>query len=440
MSMLNSISRLRKIASASSPGRVVRDEGTATAVVGLSAPVGTLVEIERQSGEPVSGEVIGFREELTLVCPLGDLKGVQRDSRVRLARSPRFVEVGDGLLGRAINALGAPVDGGPYPSLPDRIVVNRCAPPVLDQPRIDTPISIGIRAIDGLLPCGYGQRMGIFCDAGTSRSLLLAMLARHCEVDVNIIALIGRPGREVERTLHERLDQIAMERTVVVVANRDEPALVRLEAAATAASIAEYFRDRGRNVLLAVDSLTDFAAAQREIGLAAGETLNASGYPASLSSELPRLLERAGRGESGSITAFYTVLQEADDREDPLGDMARSLLDGHLFLSRPLESEDACPAVDPLRSVSRTARLLASREHLEAIQRVRSLMAVYRDHEHLIRSGVYVPGQNRLVDRAIRTRARISQYLRQESHELCTAKQARQALLRLARQRPARAA
>ena len=440
MSKRNTVIRPGTIAAQTAAGRIVHDEGTATAVAGLSAPVGSLVEIQRESGDPVAGEVIGFREELTLVCPLGDLTGVRRGSRVRLARSPRFVQVGPKLLGRAVNALGVPVDDKTETPLSDRIVVNRCAAPVLDQPRIVNPISTGIRAIDGLLPCGFGQRMGIFCETRIAKDLLLAMLARHCEASVNVIALIGRQGHDAVRTLHERLGPQGVRKTILVVATDEEPALVRLEAAATATAIAEYFRDRGKNVLLAVDSLNGFAAAQREIGLAAGETLNAGGYPASVSSALPRLLERGGCNSHGSITAFYTVQQETGDRDEPICDMARSLLDGHLVLSHSLDSPDSRPAIDLLRSISRTAHSVASREHLETIERVRSLLAVYQNHELLIRNGTYERGKNRLVDQAIRMRTEISGYLRQELHESCSASRARQTLLELAHQRSAKAA
>ena len=432
--------RPRTIATEAITGHIVRNEGTATAVAGLSAPVGSLVEIQRESGDPVAGEVIGFREELTLICPLGDLTGVEPGSRVRLAHSPRFIQVGAKLKGRAINALGVSLDGKAETPLSDRTIVNRCAAPVLDQPRVDTPISTGVRAIDGLLPCGFGQRMGIFCETGSGEDLLLAMLARHCEADVNVIALIGRPGRETLRTLRKRLGSQARRKTIVVVATDEEPALVRLEAAATATAIAEYFRDRGKNVLLAIDSLTGFAAAQRDIGLAAGETLNAGGYPASVSSALPRLLERAGRNGHGSITAFYTVQQENGDRDGTICDMARSLLDGHIVLSHSLDSPDSRPAIDLARSVSRTVHAVASREHLEAIGHVRSLLAVYQEHALLIHNGAYTREQNPLVDQAIRMQTEISRYLRQELHKSCSASRTRQMLLELAHQRPAKAA
>jgi FliI/YscN family ATPase len=415
-------------------GSVVRTEGHATAVAGFPAPVGSLVEIERQSGGPVAGEVIGFREAFTLVSPLGDMTGVRYGNRVRLVRSSRFVRVGQGLLGRVLNAHGIPVDSGPQPLLCDRTFVHRSAPPALDRPRIDTPLSTGIRALDGLLPCGQGQRVGIFSGAGVGKSILLGMLARHSEAEVNVVALIGERGREVKEFIDKNLGPAGLQKSVVVVATSDEPALLRREAALTATAIAEHFRDRGRSVLLLMDSLTRFATAQREIGLAAGETPAARGYPPSVFSLLPRLLERAGRSQRGSITAFYTVLVEGDNLNEPISDAVRSLLDGHVVLARKLASAGLYPAVDLLDSISRLAPLVADRPQLEAITKIRELLAAYRDHEDLIAVGAYRPGSNPTVDTAIRMRDAIAQYVRQGLEQACTAPLAREALFALVKQ------
>lgn len=419
-------------------GCVVRTEGTAAAVAGFPAPVGSLIEIERQAGEPVSGEVIGFREDLTLVSTFGNMAGVRYGNRVRLSRTSRFLRVGDGLLGRVIDAHGRMIDGQPAPLLPERAVVNRAAPPVLDRPRIDTQLVTGVRAIDGLLPCGLGQRMGIFSGAGVGKSLLLGMLARNSAASVNVIALIGERGREVKEFIENGLGSDGLRKSVVVVATSDESPLLRLQAAVTATTVAEYFRDRGQDVMLAMDSLTRFAMAQREIGLATGETPATRGYPPSVFGALPRLLERAGRSDRGSITAFYTVLVEGDDLSEPVSDAARSLLDGHLVLSRRLASAGVFPAVDMLQSVSRLSRAVASPEHQAAICRVRQWLAAYHEHEDMITIGAYRGGSNPLLDTAIRAAPAIEQYLRQESAARVGLAESRSELLRLVEELGAR--
>ncbi len=412
-------------------GCVVRTEGAATAVAGFPAPVGSLVEIERQAGEPVTGEVIGFREELTLVCPFGDMTGVRYGNRVRLARTSRFLRVGDALLARVINAHGQMIDGRVEPLLADRAMVNRCAPPVFDRPRIVSPMTTGVRAIDGFLPCGRGQRLGIFSGSGVGKSVLLGMLARNSEADVNVIALIGERGREVKEFIENHLGTEGLRKSVVVVATSDEPALMRLQAAMTATAVAEYFRDRGKNVLLAMDSLTRFAMAQREIGLAAGETPATRGYPPSVFGMLPRLLERAGPGTPGSITAFYTVLVEGDDLNEPVSDAARSLLDGHLVLSRQLASSGVYPAIDVLESISRLARDVAPPEQLAAIGRIRKWLTAYRSHADVIAIGAYRSGSNPTLDAAIRAREAVDRYLRQDPGESARSSESRSTLLQL---------
>jgi FliI/YscN family ATPase len=413
-------------------GSVVRSDGATTAVAGFPAPVGSLVEIERHGGGPVSGEVVGFREELTLVCPLGDMAGVRYGSRVRLAQTSRFLRIGQGLLGRIINARGAVIDGGEEPPLKDRAIINRCAPSALDRPRIDTPLVTGVRSIDGLLPCGLGQRMGIFSGAGVGKSMLLGMLARYTRADVNVIALIGERGREALEFIEANLGSEGLSRSVVVLATSDEPALLRVEAAMTATAVAEYFRDQGKNVLLAMDSLTRFATAQREIGLAAGEPPATRGYPPSVFSTLPQLLERAGRSASGSITAFYTVLVEGDDHNEPISDAVRSLLDGHIVLSRQLASAGHYPPVEVLDSVSRLAPAIASAEQLAAMSRIRGLLATYRQHEDLIAVGAYRHGSNPELDRAIAMRKRLDAFLQQNSGEFSPRKDTLASLVQLA--------
>jgi FliI/YscN family ATPase len=318
--------------------------------------------------------------------------------------------VGPELLGRVINGQGQAIDGGPAPRLDDRVLLQQPAPAALQRPPIDTELSTGIRAIDGLLPCGRGQRLGIFAGAGIGKSVLLGMLARNSAADVNVIALIGERGREVKDFLDKNLGPQGLRKSVVVVATSDEPAL-----AATA--VAEYFRDQGREVLLAMDSLTRFALAQREIGLALGEPPAARGYPPSVLASLPRLIERAGRSPRGTITAFYTVLVEGDDLQEPISDAARSLLDGHLVLSRKLAESGHYPAIDVLQSVSRLARELASPEQAAAMARVRQRLAVYREHEDVISIGAYRPGSNPAIDDALRAREPIQRFLRQQIDE-----------------------
>ena len=414
-------------------GSVVRTEGAATVVAGFPAPVGAIVEIERSSGQPVVGEVIGFREEHTLVCPLGDMTGVGHGNRVRLAQTQRVVSVGEELIGRVINGHGQPIDGRPPLSLAEHAVVDRCAPPDLDRLAVDVPFSTGIRAVDGLLPCGRGQRMAVFAGAGMGKSRLLCMLARHSEADVNVIALIGRKRRDVARVLEEKLGAEGLEKSVVVVANEDEPALLRVEAASTATAVAEYFRNRGKHVLLLLDSLTRFAKAQREVGKAAGETPAMRGYPPSLLASLTKLLERAGPNPRGSITAFYSVLVESNDVNEPISNAAKSLLDGHIVLSRGLARRGIQPAIDVVESVSRLARHVASMEQLAAIAKVRRLLALYRDHERQLHSEARSAGSEPALDAAMAARDRIDRYLRQDLYQPHDPSAARHELLELAR-------
>lgn len=413
-------------------GCVVRSDGATAAVAGFPAPVGALVEIQRPGGPAVRGEVIGFRDELTLVYPLGDVTGLRHGSRVRLAQTSRTVRVGEGLLGRVINAWGQPVDGAAEPWLTERVRLHRPAPPALERPSAQTPLATGIRALDGLLPCARGQRIGIFAGAGVGKSTLLGMMARSTAAAVNVIALIGERGREVNEFIQRNLGAEGLRRSVVVVATSDEPALLRVEAALTAMAVAEYFRDQGRDVLLAMDSLTRFAVAQREIGLAAGEPPTTRGYPPSVFAILPRLLERAGPCPSGSITGFFTVLVEGDDLQEPISDAVRSLLDGHIVLSRKLAAAGHYPAIDILDSVSRLAPAVATPPQQAAMLRLRTLLAAYRDHEDLIAVGAYQAGANPQVDRALALREPIAAYLRQGQDERSTREQAIEGLIALA--------
>lgn len=413
-------------------GSVVRTEGLMAAVAGFPAPVGAMVEIERHSGPPVPAEVIGFREMATLVYPYADMSGVRHGNRVRLVRTSKYVRCGPALLGRVVDANGQVVDGRDAPSLPDRVPLTRKPPPACDRPRIEVPLTTGVRVLDGLLTVGVGQRMGVFAGSGVGKSVTIGMMARGTSADVNVIGLIGERGREVNEFLERDLGPEGMARSVVVVATSDEPALMRLQAAYTATSVAEYFRDQGKNVLLIMDSVTRFAMAQREVGLAAGEPPTTKGYPPSVFALLPRLVERAGRGKVGSITAFYSVLVEGDDTNDPVADTVRGLIDGHTVLSRKIAGRGHYPAVDLLQSISRLMNDIVGKDQRDAAQFVRELIAVYRDNEDLISIGAYRQGASAMIDTAIAMRDEISKYLQQAVTDRTTADQAKSELLALA--------
>jgi flagellum-specific ATP synthase len=423
--------RLRGMLPADVRGRVVRTSGLTAAVAGFPAPVGALVSIDRQTGEPLCGEVIGFLDDLTLVYLLDPAAGLRHGDRVRLVSTTRSIRVGEELLGRVVNARGECIDGRAKPALAQRVPLDRPAPTATSRPRICEPLSTGVRAIDGLLTCGQGQRLGLFAGAGVGKSVTLGMIARYTSADVRVVALVGERGREVNEFIERDLGP-SLASSVVVVATSDEPALARVQAALAATSIAEYFRDRGNNVLLLVDSLTRMALAQREIGLAAGEPPTTRGFPPSTFSVLPRLLERAGRTTAGSITGIYTVLVEGDDPQEPIADSARSLLDGHVWLSRKLASGGHYPAIDVLESLSRLMNAIVDDEHCSAAVAVRRTLATYRDHEDLISVGAYRAGSNPAVDHAIRFQAEVVELLRQPIQQCSSIDQARAELMRLA--------
>ncbi len=414
-------------------GSIVRTVGSTASVADFPAPVGALVEIERQGSEPALAEVIGFRDQLTLVYLLHSVNGLRHGNRVRLVRTSRWIRVGDELLGRVINAQAEPIDGRPRPVLHERVPLDRAPLSAIERPRIDTPLSTGIRAIDGLLSCGKGQRIGIFAGSGVGKSVTLGMMSRYTTADVNVVALIGERGREVNEFIQRDLGP-ALDKTVVVVATSDEPALARVQAAFTATAVAEYFRDLGRDVLLVMDSLTRLALAQREIGLAAGEPPTTRGFPPSVFSQLPRLLERAGCSPRGSITGFYSVLVEGDDPNEPISDTVRGLLDGHIWLARKLAARGHYPAIDVLESVSRLMTEVADDEHRAAAQRVRELLSVYREHEDLISIGAYRRGANPSVDLAIEQLGPINDFLRQRVDERSSVAEAREQLMGLCQQ------
>lgn len=401
-------------------GSVVETTGLLATVADLPAPVGAVVQIGASSAQQKGGieaEVVGFRGRLTMVSPLEPLAGVRRGQPVRLVRSTRKLRVGDALLGRVVNALGDPIDGLSRPALPHRVAIEKPPTPALERPPIDSPLPTGVRAIDTMLSCGRGQRLGVFAGSGVGKSTLLGMMTRYTAADVIVIGLVGERGREVNEFLQRDLGPEGRRRSVVVVSTSDEPATLRLRAASTATAVAEYFRDQGKDVLLLVDSLTRTALASRELGLAAGEPPTTRGFPPSTFSLLPRLVERAGRTNRGSITAFYSVLVEGDDPDDPIADTLRGLLDGHVWLDRKVASRGHYPAIDVTQSISRLMTEIADEQHQQAAQMVRRLLAALAENEDLISIGAYRRGTNPVVDVAIDLREEINALLQQATDE-----------------------
>jgi len=393
--------------------------GLVVEATGLRAEVGELCHVHparRGEGrEPVPAEVVGFRSGRTLLMPLGELTGIAPGTTVTATGRPFRLRVGEELLGRVLDGLGRPLDGG---AAPDGALRSTAAAPPdpLCRPRIDERIGLGVRALDALVPCGRGQRLGIFAGSGVGKSSLLGMIARATTADVNVIALVGERGREVREFVERDLGS-ALERSVVVCATSDQSALVRIRAAYTATAIAEHFRDQGRDVVLMMDSVTRFAMAQREVGLAIGEPPATRGYTPSVFAQLPRLLERAGTAPTGSITGLYTVLVDGDDMNEPIADAVRSILDGHVVLTRELAHRGHYPAVDVLQSVSRLVGELTDGDERAAATRVRSLLADYRERADLIAIGAYQPGSDPRTDTAIALRDELDGFLRQAPDE-----------------------
>ena len=420
--------RLKTVSPYRVSGTVSEVTGLLVASRGPRLPVGGVCDLEPiGGGEPVLAEVVGFRGDQTLLMPLADLRGVGLGSQVVALAKEAHYPVGPELLGRVIDGLGRPIDGKgviaahSYP-------VYRAASNPLDREEIHQPLDIGIRAINGMITCGKGQRVAILAGAGVGKSTLLAMIARNTRADVKIIALIGERGREVEEFVARTLPSEERERMIVVSATSEAPALVRVRGAFIATTIAEYFRDCGQDVLLLMDSLSRFAMAQREAGLAVGEPPSTKGYTPSVFALMPRLLERAGSWKGmGSITG----LMEGDDPHEPIADAVRSLTDGHIQLSRRLAEQGHFPAVDVLASVSRVRSRVTGKEHRAMVGEVTRLMAAYRDAEDLIQIGAYTKGINADVDRAIALLPRLREFLRQDQHDDATLEQSMQALAEL---------
>jgi len=385
----------------------------------------------------VQAEVVGFRDNRALLMPLGEMGNISYGNEVIATGRSLRVPVGRALLGRVLDGLGRPLDGrGPIEPEAEAPVAQS-PPHPLRRSRITRPLSFGVRAVDGLLTCGRGQRIGIFSGSGVGKSTLLAMIARHSDADVNVIALIGERGREVLDFIEKDLGEEGMRRSVVVVATSDQPAILRIKGAQVATSIAEHFRDQGLDVMLTMDSVTRFAWAQRELGLAVGEPPTTRGYTPSVFAVLPKLLERSGTSPHGSITGLYTILVEGDDMNEPVADVVRSILDGHIVLSRDLAARGHYPAIDVLQSVSRLMPDVADEPHRRAAERMRELLSVYRSAEDLINIGAYTAGTNAKIDEACAAMDDIRAFLKQDLNESSSRDQTHQRLLALAGPQPA---
>jgi len=411
-------------------GRVEQVVGMSIEVAGISAAVGDGILLLAEDG-PVQAEVVGVRGGRSVCVALGEVSGLRAGTRVTQLDGPIRIVVGAGMLGRVVDGLGRPLDQGP-PLEGESVSIHGRPPHPLRRGMVVDQLTLGVRVLDGMIPCGKGQRLGIFAGSGVGKSSLLSMIARGTEAEVSVVALIGERGREVAEFIERDLGPEGLARSVVVVATSDEPAMVRIRAAFTATRIAEWFRDRGDDVVLMMDSVTRFAMAQREVGLAAGEPPATRGYPPSVFGLLPRLLERAGRDEHGSITGLYTVLVEGDDINEPIADTARSILDGHVRLARSLAEAGHYPAVDVLESISRVAPAITPPEVLAAGAEIRKLLAAWRDARDLIEIDAYVPGTNPVVDRAVALRPAIDSFLRQSSSEVADLSTTRAALEALA--------
>ena len=398
-------------------GRVSQITGLVIEATAHEGTVGDTCEIRMDNQKPVKAEIVGFRDNKVLLMPLGETLGVSPGSKVVLSSQPLRVPVGSQLLGRILDGLGNPIDGkGPIKSNQFKSIFNK-PPNPMRRKRITNYLATGIKAIDGLITLGKGQRAGIFAGSGVGKSVLLGMIAKYTNADVNVIALIGERGREVREFIERDLGEEGLKRSVVVVATSDQAATVRLKGSLLATTIAEYFREQRKDVLLLMDSLTRTAMAQREIGLAAGEPPTTKGYTPSVFAMMPRLLERAGNSENGSITGLYTVLVEGDDLDEPVSDTARSILDGHIVLARKLASRGHYPAVDVLNSVSRVKADVTTPEQADLGLEVLELMSVYKDSEDLINIGAYVKGSNPKVDKAVLHIDKINSFLRQDMKE-----------------------
>ena len=406
--------------------------GKVTRIIGLviegycpNARIGSLCEITGHGmDEPIFAEIVGFKEQKALLMPLGDLRGLGPGSLIRVIRDSATIRLGNNLLGRVIDGMEAPLDNHPLPPLPDERPLYALPPGPMQRQNITDLLDLGVRAINGLMTCGMGQRVGIMAGSGVGKSVLLGMMARYAKADINVIALIGERGREVREFIERDLGPEGLARSVVVVVTSDQSPLLRMRGAFVATTIAEYFCQQGKNVLLMMDSVTRFAMAMREIGLAVGEPPTTKGYTPSVFATLPKLLERAGRFRNqGSITGIYTVLVDGDDMTEPVADSVRSILDGHIVLSRAIAAKNHFPAIDVLNSTSRVMRDIITPRHLELAGKARNVLATYAEAEDLINIGAYARGSNQKIDYAIQKIEEINTFLRQRFDETTPFKQ-----------------
>lgn len=413
--------RLNEISLYQYKGKVSRVIGLTIESRGPAVRLGETCHIYPiKSKDPVLAEVVGFKEDTVLLMPLGEMEGIGPGSMVIATGNTLEVDVGEQLLGRILDGMGNPIDDFEPPSLNYSYPVNNQPPNPLSRTKITEPLPLGVKAIDGFLTCGRGQRIGIFAGSGVGKSTLLGMIARNTLADINVIALIGERGREVKEFIDNDLEEEGLKKSVVIVVTSDQPPLVRMKGALLATSIAEYFRDCGKNVVLMMDSLTRFSTAQREVGLAIGEPPVTKGYTPSVFAVLPKLLERAGNSSKGSITGLYTVLVDGDDMNEPIADAVRGILDGHIVLSRNLANKNHYPAIDILASVSRVMPNIVDKEHIGIVGQIKDLMATYRDSEDLINIGAYIKGTNKKVDMAIEKIEAINDFLKQGVHDRLT--------------------
>ncbi|WP_315068449.1 flagellar protein export ATPase FliI [uncultured Clostridium sp.] len=416
-----------------SEGVVKKVIGLTIEVQGIKAFVGELCVIYNERNVPINCEVVGFKDEFVILMPLDELIGISPGCRVVPQHKPLSVKCSDKLLGHIIDGLGKPLDCESISIEGEEYPLENDAPDPLKRKRIQDIMPTGVRAIDGFLTCGDGQRIGIFAGSGVGKSTTLGMIAREAKADINVIALIGERGREVREFIEKDLGPEGMKKSVVVCATSDKPALIRIKGALTATAIAEYFRDKGKKVILMMDSVTRFAMAQREVGLAIGEPPATKGYTPSVFAKLPKLMERSGTSSDGSITAFYTVLVDGDDFNEPIADAVRGILDGHIVLSRDLAHKNHYPAIDILNSVSRLMSQIAPKEHKDAASMARDLLATYKDSEDLINIGAYVKGSNKKIDLAINYNDVLNDFLCQGIDEKSSFEETKNTLLSMFR-------
>lgn len=399
-------------------GRVSQVVGLTIESTGPAANLGEMCYIYPIKGtEPIRAEVVGFKNNVVCLMPLGEMGGIGPGSRVEAAGRSMTVKVSDSLLGRILDGLGNIIDDKGMIDCKEDYSVENAPPNPLTRKKIHEILPLGVKAIDGLLTIGKGQRIGIFAGSGVGKSTLMGMIARNTKADINVIALIGERGREVREFIENDLKEEGLARSVVIVATSDKPALVRLKAAQLATAVAEYFRGQGKDVMLLMDSLTRYAMAQREVGLAIGEPPVTRGYTPSVFAAMPRLLERSGTSDKGSITGMYTVLVDGDDMNEPITDTARGILDGHIVLSRNLANKNHYPAIDVLSSISRVMPNIVNEEHMQIANELKNIMAIYKNAEDLINIGAYVKGSNKNIDNAIDKIDKINAFLKQRTHD-----------------------